>query len=470
VTRLLTVLGEAVDRLGRELGTSPRLLVAFSGGPDSTALLWGLASIRQRVEFELQAAHLDHGMDPGSNDRAGHALELARTVGVRCHVQRLEVPRLRRQGESLEATARRVRYEFLERVAEREQLEWILTAHHREDQVETIVLRMLFGTGWQGLSGIARRRGRVVRPLIDLTRSQLNAALADSGLRPNNDPTNLDPRHPRSRIRHHLIAQLEAELPDLQDRLLRLSRRSDAARSSLERRLERSLRLERSETGASVRFDSMESLPSEVRRVALALVARACQCRLPPSSASIRELERQIADGGALQVDCGRGWRWVRRGTRLWLERSASEIAEFQYTVRVPGETEIPEAGLRMRIRRATMEPWMKRGAKRRAALSLPLRPGDRVTVRNRRPGDRLRPLGAPGRRRLKEVLIDRKVPRAKRDRLPLLVWRERIAWVPGVTVDEAFRLVPGSPVWVAELEPTGISPVAELLNEQPDP
>ena len=94
----------------------------------------------------------------------------------------------------------------------------------------------------------------------------------------------------------------------------------------------------------------------------------------------------------------------------------------------------------------------MLRGAPDRAGLALPLSAGARVEVRNRRPGDRIRPLGAPGGRRLKEVLIDHRVPRERRDRLPLLVVDGRIAWVPGVTIDEAFRLREGSPVWLAEV------------------
>jgi tRNA(Ile)-lysidine synthase len=110
---------------------------------------------------------------------------------------------------------------------------------------------------------------------------------------------------------------------------------------------------------------------------------------------------------------------------------------------------EVPEIGVTVRIRREPVAPWMFRGSPRRAALALPpdveraagTSTGAQVVVRSRRPGDRLRPLGAPGTRKLKDVLIDRGVPRRERDRLPLLCVGGRIAWVPGVTVDEAFRL-----------------------------
>ena len=95
----------------------------------------------------------------------------------------------------------------------------------------------------------------------------------------------------------------------------------------------------------------------------------------------------------------------------------------------------------------------MFQGSPHRAGLALPLAPGDRVTVRNRRPGDRLHPLGAAGSRRLKEVLIDRHVPHGQRDRIPLLCVGERIAWVPGITIDQSFRITGEAVAWVAEVE-----------------
>ncbi len=110
---------------------------------------------------------------------------------------------------------------------------------------------------------------------------------------------------------------------------------------------------------------------------------------------------------------------------------------------------------MRVRIGRRAVEPWMFEGSPHRAALALPLVEGDRVTVRNRRPGDRLHPLGASGSRRLKDVLIDRRVPRHERERLPLLCVGGRIAWAPGVTIDERFRLDGHATAWVAEVVKT---------------
>ena len=114
-----------------------------------------------------------------------------------------------------------------------------------------------------------------------------------------------------------------------------------------------------------------------------------------------------------------------------------------------------PEVSVRMRLCRRAVEPWMFRGSPYRAGLALPLTEGDRVTIRNRRPGDRIHPLGADGSRRLKEVLIDRRVPRTARERLPLLCVGERIAWVPGIAIEQRYRLTGHATAWVAEVATT---------------
>lgn len=146
--------------------------------------------------------------------------------------------------------------------------------------------------------------------------------------------------------------------------------------------------------------------------------------------------------------------RWESDGELIKLCREPPPPRPFAYTLRVPGECRIPELSLRFRLRRAPVEPWMFRNSGRRAGLRLPVRAGDRVEVRSRRPGDRLRPFGSDYSRRLKDLLIDRRVPRRERDRMPLLVVGAELAWIPGVTINQDFRLGSERLAWLAELEP----------------
>jgi tRNA(Ile)-lysidine synthase len=445
-----------------------RLVVAFSGGPDSTALLWGLCQLAPRYGFEVSAAHLDHGLDPGSAARAAAARDLATALGAPIVVERRDVAGLRRAGESPEAAARRVRYGFLEEVRERRRARWIATAHHRDDQAETVVLRLLFGSGLAGLAGIRPVHGAVLRPLLDLGRAELAAAVAAAGLAPLADPTNSDLTVPRNRIRHLLLPVLAdtAGLAEheLAERLAGLAARARGATIRLDGSLDR--RLDPA-AGPGLSPARLAALPEPLALWALAAAERRAGAPYPASLGARRELlrqvaglagavDRQAAGGGRLGCDCGGGWRWEGDGRRLAPVRPRATAESFSYTLEVPGEVDIPEIAARLRLTQTPIAPWMFHGEAWRAALAArDLAPGGRVTVRSRRPGDRLVPLGAPGGRRLKDVLIDRQVPRDERDRLPLLCVDGHIAWVPGVTIDERFRLPrkgAGATVWVAEV------------------
>ena len=495
-------LAARLDRFFAEsapLAPGDRLLAAFSGGPDSTALLAALARWAPARGVALAAAHLDHGLDPGSAARAHEAAAAAAALGVPCTVARRPVAPRARPGESPEAAARRVRYGFLESERRRWGARWIVTAHHRDDQAETVLLRLAAGSGATGLAGIrpapgnprpagaaaaagsaltggptgtvdppAAVVGRVVRPLLALPRATLHRSLAGLPARPVDDPTNRDPARPRNRIRHRLLPALTAREPELAARLAALANAAAGAAAAVERRLAaelapRPLTLPGGGTALAVERTALAALPAALAPAALALLHRLAGAPYPAGRAGRDELLRQLAAGGAVGCDCGGGWRWRCDGPLLVLaRRRREEPRPFTYTLVAPGELEIPELSLRFRLARGSVEGWMFRGERRRAGLALPLGPGEAVTVRSRRPGDRLRPLGAPGERRLKQVLIDRRVPRGERDRLPLLCLgadARRVAWVPGVTIDERYRLAAAGAgetggAWVAAVEP----------------
>lgn len=498
------------------LDAGDRIVVAFSGGGDSTALLWGLVQHAPRWRIRVLAAHLDHGMDEESGARLGQAAGIARRLGVPLVAERREVARHRLRGEGPQAAARRLRYQFLERVRRAARARYVTTAHHREDQAETVLLRLAFGSGLRGLAGIRPADGPLLRPLLDLPRASLRAAVSGAGLVPAEDPGNADPRQPRSRMRHRVLPALAAGdgptpsqhggaevrhglLPgagqaspaaegrgqdacaELVETLARLARRAALASAALDRRLEAAMR---AHPGCAVTLDDggahelakldtecARALPAPLLPHALALLHRRAGAAYPASRAAQGELMRQVRRGlpaGRIACDCGGGWRWSSGadGALLVGRVATAATPSFTYTLEIPGVLTIPEIAMRIRVREAPVETWMWRGAARRAALARPEpldaaagtgQPGQLGkcwSVRNRRPGDRLRPLGSPGSRKLKDVLIDRGVPRGLRDKLPLLCWGEEIAWVPGVTVGHRFRLS-GRPasVLVVELE-----------------
>jgi tRNA(Ile)-lysidine synthase len=482
-----------------------RLVVAFSGGGDSTALLWGLTRLAPGWGVGLVAAHLDHAMDAGSAARARRAAVLALRLGVPLVAARREIAGRRAAGESLEAAARRVRYQFLDEVRRACAAGRVATAHHRDDQAETVLLRLCFGSGLRGLQGIRPVAGRVVRPLLDLPRSALRQAVAAAGLVPSEDPGNLDPRQPRGRMRRWVLPALARAEPadpepahaELTASLARLAASAQRALPALDRRLAVEIGLADGDGGAGAVADRrrLEDLPSPLLPHALALLHRRAGAAFPPSRAAAGELRRQLlgqpvarkpmlgepmqgklASGEPVQgelgsgkpvhggpaparptrrpptCDCGAGWRWQASTEEISLRRAGQAVPPFTYTLEVPGELAIPEIAAILRVSRRPFAAWMLRGAPHWAALALPGGAAGRLTVRNRRPGDRLRPLGSPGSRKLKDVLIDRGVPRRQRDRLPLLCWAGEIAWVPGITIAHRFRLTEQRSVCLVEI------------------
>ncbi|HEV8579953.1 MAG TPA: tRNA lysidine(34) synthetase TilS [Thermoanaerobaculia bacterium] len=448
---------EVFFRQEAPLAAGDGVVVAFSGGPDSTALLWGMSRLAARWELRLHAAHLDHAMDRGSAGRAAESLRLAGELGVPLTIERCDVLG-RRPAESAEAAGRRARYEFLERTRQRLGARFVATAHHRDDQAETVLLRLLFGSGLEGLAGIRPVHGAVVRPLLSLSRAALSAAVTAAGLAPVADPNNRDLGVPRNRVRHRLLPALAAGDADLAPRLAWLADRARAAGLALDRRLAGRLKALAAAGGMAVERQELERLPDELRPYAFSWLHRQAGAPYPAGGAARGELFRQLAERPHAACDCGGGWRWEATDNLLVLRRddgARETIPDFTYTLEIPGELHIPEIAVRVRVYRCAVEPWMFQGSPRRAGLALPLTEGDRVTIRNRRPGDRIHPLGARGSRRLKAVLIDRRVPPPERRRLPLLCVGERIAWAPGVAIDDRFRLEGHATAWVAEVATT---------------
>jgi tRNA(Ile)-lysidine synthase len=433
-------------------------LVAFSGGPDSTALAAGLAPLAAERRLRLRLVHLDHRLDPGSEQRAREAGVLADRIGLPFRLEVRDVPAERRRRESLEMAARRVRYRVLEEVRAELGAARILTAHQRDDQVETILLRLLAGAPVEDLGGIPGRRGAILRPLLEIPRSEIDALLAALGLEAVQDPTNRNPASPRNRVRFQLLPHLRAADPAFDEELLGLSRAAISLRARLDRAF--SGRLTEASSDGGMETSALFELPESLRARALRWYLHSRTPGRLPSSPSLEAFLKAVESPHRRREAhpelrlSGARLRLAAREGQLLVEPTESRIPPFSYTLQVPGEVGLPELGLRVRIRRSPVEEWMFRGDRSRTALAFGPEAPRAVVVRNRRPGDRLRPLGSPGERKLKAVLIDRRVPGPSRDRLPLLEVGGRIAWVPGVTIDEAFRLRGESECWVAELEP----------------
>jgi len=428
-----------------------RVLVACSGGADSVALLHLLLGLRRQIQFEVAVAHFHHGLRKAADDDADFVRALAGRWGVPFILGRRKVASYaRRRGLNLEEAGRILRYEFLRRAAKRAGAEKIATGHTLDDQAETVLLRLFRGTGPRGLGGVApSTKDGIIRPLLGIRRAEIEAYLRRLKIPYRTDETNRDRRFLRNRVRRELIPFLERRFePGI---VAKLGRLADIVRDE-EGLLEAALawrtgRLVRKE-GAGVRLDAVRlaGLSAGPARRAVRAFLTALQGDLRRISFDDVERIRTMKSGRAVPLPGGYGvareGQWISRTTG----RPAKPAARRKFEYLWDGRTEfvIPETGGRFAGR------WIRGSAMKAAPFDDSRRcflAADRLVfplvVRNRREGDLYRPIGAPGRKKLKEIFRAKGVPRPDRDRRAVFQSGADIIWVEGLPVAETFKIGP---------------------------
>jgi tRNA(Ile)-lysidine synthase len=293
------------------------ILLAVSGGPDSTALLHGAARLAPERGWRLSVAHLDHALRPGSADEAAAVAANAVRLGLPVETRRTDVRALAAaEHRSVEDAGRQARYRFLEEaVAALGSHALIATAHTADDAAETILLRLARGSGLRGARGIPARRDRIVRPLLGARRATLHAALDAAGIEYVTDPSNADPAHARNRVRAGLLPALERVNPAAVEALLRFGRLAAGDDDLLEALAGAELARRRDAEGGSIdwRNPPTRALGSRVLRLALG--------DPPPSAERIDALlEAAERQRGGVSIELGGGRRATVRERRIGLE------------------------------------------------------------------------------------------------------------------------------------------------------
>lgn len=408
------------------------VMVAVSGGPDSTALLHGLYQLALDLGYQLHLFHMDHGLR--GNDAladAAYVLRLAAELDLPVTVVRLQQGAL--TGPGLQAAARGARYQAMERVAAKVGAQRIALGHNRDDQAETVLMRFLRGAGAQGLAGIPPVRGPYIRPLLSVSRAQIEAYCEQQGLTPQTDRTNLKPIYLRNRLRLELMPLLEERYnPNLRESLARMA---DLLRE--EDRL-----LDRLAEGALERHGGLTvaALAAEPRALARRMVRLAAGTDLPYQSV---EQVLNLPEQGTHEFHLPGGLRAVSEYGAIRFERQErTDQDRTPILLAAPGQTMLPNLGLLFSVQPASS---LFHVTSKEQILLDPLRLPGPLAVRFRRPGDRIWPTGMEGSRKLQDILVDAKVPARQRDRVPLLVAGEEILWVVGLRADRRYLAAPES-------------------------
>lgn len=415
------------------LAPASAITVAVSGGLDSVVLLDLLLRLRDRWEWAISVAHFDHRMREESAKEARWVRELCESRGVPCRVGRApDVPRN-------EAEARELRYEFLRRARTTLEARWLVTAHQADDQAETVLFRLLRGSGLAGLAGIpVLREPDVVRPLLPFWRSELEAYSRVRGLSYLADPSNLDLRIARNWIRHRLIPELEAtSAPGIRRDLHRLSElagRADVVVTKLTERVVDELILEAVEARIVVARTELLAYDTAAR----AHLLRALVARVGPRPGRIgTRIALKFVDSSSSgrAVDLAGGVVLRREFDRLIVERRAADpdAPDRELTIGEAGSSASLAVigGVRWEVcwQLGARDDGQSAGA--RLARFDPKELDFPLTLRGWRPGDRVQL--AVGTRKLKRVFVDRKIGRSRRSEYPVLLDQKGVLWVVGL-------------------------------------
>ena len=437
--RRTDVHGELPARLRTHLSRHPdlipqgsRVVVALSGGPDSTALLYLLHDLAPDLELELEAAHFDHRVRAGSETDAARARRLALDLGVPFHEGRPDEPP--RVGQ---ASLRDARYRWLDEVVRARAAARLAVGHHADDQAETVLFRMMRGTDLRGLSGIPARRDRIARPLLPFMRRDLDAYLETLGVSPLVDPSNSDRRWARVRVRLDVIPGLERQAPGTVRLLLALG---DSAARALELADRAAARLLAEAEVSPSRADRLELRRAgllrggpELLAIALRQVARDLGVALTAGGtrAAVEFISEgrsggRVMIGGGLEISREYDHVVVARDTR---PSNSSALLVRERTGR--GCLRIGGRALRVCWRPATGAGALPE----RIAVAVP--PGHYpLMFRGWEAGDRIRLAG--GTRKLKKLFGERRSPFSERARTPVLADRMgNVLWIEGLATAE---------------------------------
>ena len=416
--------------------TGEPLVVLLSGGADSVCLL----DCATRLGADVSALHVNYGLRPGADADEQFCKVLCDRMAVPLTVEHVTL------GEgNLQAEAREARYALAERLAAERGGDYA-AAHTASDQAETVLYRLAVSPGSRALLGMAPRRGRLVRPLLEATREQTREYCQERGLNWRDDPTNEDPRFARSRLRHEVLPVLRALSPAAERTIAETSFLLRDERQVLERVADEALERLAATAAAAIPLEALTAeQPAVARTMLTRLAERATGGTVALSRADAAGILALGREGGTQSLDLGGGLRAVvEYGTlRFAVDGGAAPRVPSPVTLPIPGAIEFGDWEVEARLEKPVGAAGGGFFPRRGDALLSPDALGDRLTVRAWRHGDRMRPAGLDGTKSLQDVFTDQKVPRELRDQLPVVEAEDGIAWVAGVAVGDQFRAAP---------------------------
>jgi len=426
-----------------------RVGAAVSGGADSVALLRLLLELRKELGIVLSVVHFNHKLRGADSDADEHFVaELAQRYKLDLHCEGSDVATYAAEKRfSLETAARELRYEFFRRLLQQDRLNRIATAHTLDDQAETVLLRMIRGSGTRGLAGIYPQLSidssrlsalsspapAIVRPLLSVKRKDLEAYLATINQSWREDASNRDLRHARNRVRHGILPRLERNLnPAVRETL---AETAEIARAEEEYWEGEVAKLLPGPAKRAIKLATLQNLPLALQRRVIRSVTESLGVR-----AEFHHVEEilALASGTGRSAILPKGWVVSRNKNELRFEPPTKAVPlDYEYALSVPGAVDVPEAGSRFET--VLVSAKGASGYNREQLLNQTfLR--EELRVRNWRPGDRFQPPHTKAAKKIKELLQQRHLTGLERARWPVVVSGAEVIWVRGFAAPARLR------------------------------
>jgi tRNA(Ile)-lysidine synthase len=453
---------EQVLSQGCKLVSDQPLLVGVSGGPDSLVLL----DILDRLAYPLIVAHLNHGLRPEASDDARFVEQSAETLGVRFVLERVDAGDFAKQNAlSVEEAARQLRYRFLFEQAEKYSAQAVAVGHNADDQVETVLMHLLRGSGLDGLTGMQvcslpntwNDTIPLVRPLLFFWREEILAYCKTHDLNPVVDHTNLDPKYFRNRLRYQLIPELDTYIPGIRTRLFQTADLLAADRALLDQLTDQAWHETIRKVGEiyiNLQLSTFNLQPLGLRR----RLARKAITHLRPTASDVDfAMVRRLLDfsdhpTATCQTDLGLGLRLSVEGDNFFIsEWNAFLPAEHwpliteHFSLPIPCELDLVNGWLLRASFCLDVESAKEEAHDNQDPLRAWIDLGNRqpiLNVRPRLPGERFQPLGMGSQSmKLSDFMINQKIPQRARENWPIICLDDEIVWLPGYRLAHPFRL-----------------------------
>jgi len=431
------------------LNNGESVVVALSGGPDSTALLTVLCTIAGKMDLKLIIAHFNHGLRGRESDADElYCRELAEKSGLIFCPGKLD-KKADTRGVSPEDFYRRQRYEFLNKTAEKYKAQKIALGHNLNDQAETVLLNLLRGSGLEGLKGfLPMRDDRIIRPLIETSRQEIISFLDASQIAYRQDRSNKDNKYLRNKIRNELIPYLKEEYnPKIDENLAQMAQilriEDDFIKRHVTGAMKKSI-LQKNSSSLSLKVNAVRQLPDAVRwRLFKTILEDLTPLKNGISYAHVRSVDDlvQKSESGR-KAALPSKIRARREYDKLILEKkkTGKKAVQYEYVLNIPGSVYIKERDMTVKGKFSKRGNSRIKNRKNKVYLDWDMiRPP--LIVRNRRDGDWFQPLGIAGRQKIKKYFIDHKIAVQRRDEIMLLVDGHSVLYIENMHLNDRVKI-----------------------------